>query len=104
VLWGLIAFVAAHGFGQGAVIWVYISEVFPNRVRARGQALGSFTHWFMAAAISWSFPMFAEINVGHIFVFYTVCMILQLLWAMFLMPETKNISLEEIEDKLGISD
>jgi len=102
VLWGLIAFVAAHGFGQGAVIWVYISEVFPNRVRARGQALGSFTHWFMAAVISWSFPMFAEVNVGHIFSFYGVCMVLQLLWALFLMPETKNISLEEMEKRLGI--
>jgi sugar porter (SP) family MFS transporter len=104
VLWGLIAFVAAHGFGQGAVIWVYISEVFPNRGRARGQALGSFTHWFMAAVISWSFPMFAEINVGHIFVFYAICMVLQLLWSLFLMPETKNISLEEMEKKLGIAD
>ena len=104
VLWSLIAFVAAHGFGQGAVIWVYISEVFPNRVRARGQALGSFTHWFMAAVISWSFPIFAEIDAGHIFVFYTVCMILQLLWSIFLMPETKNISLEEMEKKLGITD
>jgi sugar porter (SP) family MFS transporter len=104
VLWGLIAFVAAHGFGQGAVIWVFISEVFPNRIRARGQALGSFTHWFMAAVISWSFPMFAEINVGHIFVFYFICMVLQLLWSMFIMPETKNISLEEMEKKLGIVD
>jgi sugar porter (SP) family MFS transporter len=104
VLWGIIAFVAAHGFGQGAVIWVYISEVFPNRVRARGQALGSFTHWFMAAVISWSFPIFAEINVGHIFVFYAVCMVLQLLWSLFLMPETKNISLEAMEKKLGIAD
>jgi len=104
VLWGLIAFVAAHGFGQGAVIWVFISEIFPNRIRARGQALGSFTHWFMAAVISWSFPMFAEINVGHIFVFYFVCMVLQLLWSVFIMPETKNISLEEMEKKLGISD
>ena len=103
VLWGLIVFVAAHGFGQGAVIWVYISEVFPNRVRARGQALGSFTHWLMAAVISWSFPMFAEINVGHIFVFYAVCMVLQLVWSLFLMPETKNISLEEMEKKLGIA-
>jgi sugar porter (SP) family MFS transporter len=104
VLWSLVLFVAAHGFGQGAVIWVFISEIFPNRVRARGQALGSFTHWFMAAAISWTFPMFAEISGGHIFTFYAFCMVLQLLWAMFLMPETKNISLEEMEKKLGLTD
>ena len=56
VLVSLLVFIASHAFGQGAVIWVFISEIFPNRVRARGQALGSFTHWFMAAAISWTFP------------------------------------------------
>ena len=59
VLVSLLVFIASHAFGQGAVIWVFISEIFPNRVRARGQALGSFTHWFMAAAISWTFPMIA---------------------------------------------
>jgi sugar porter (SP) family MFS transporter len=60
VLIGLLVFIASHAFGQGAVIWVFISEIFPNRVRARGQALGSFTHWIMAALISWTFPMIAE--------------------------------------------
>jgi len=103
VLWGLVVFVAAHGFGQGAVIWVFLSEIFPNRVRARGQALGSFTHWFMAAAISWTFPMFAEISGGHIFTFYAFCMVLQLMWAILLMPETKNISLEAMGKKLGLT-
>jgi sugar porter (SP) family MFS transporter len=102
VLISLLVFIASHAFGQGAVIWVFISEIFPNRVRARGQALGSFTHWFMAAAISWTFPMIAELSGGHTFAFYTVCMIGQLLWVILVMPETKGISLEKIQKKLGI--
>lgn len=99
VLIGIIVFIAAHGFGQGAVIWVFISEIFPNRVRARGQALGSFTHWFMAALISWSFPVFASISTGHIFAFYALCMVLQLFWVIKIMPETKGVPLEELEKK-----
>jgi sugar porter (SP) family MFS transporter len=102
VLVSLIVFIAAHGFGQGAVIWVFISEIFPNKVRARGQALGSFTHWFMAALISWTFPVFAEISGGFIFTFYAFCMVLQLLWVLFKMPETKGIPLEELQKKLNL--
>ena len=102
VLISLIVFIASHAFGQGAVIWVFISEIFPNRVRARGQALGSFTHWFMAALISSTFPMIAEISGGHTFAFYTVCMIAQLFWVIMVMPETKGISLEQIQKKFGI--
>lgn len=102
VLFGLLVFIAAHAFGQGAVIWVFISEVFPNRVRARGQALGSFTHWFMAAVISLTFPVIAAKSGGHAFAFYAVCMIGQLLWVILVMPETKGISLEKIQKKLGI--
>ncbi len=102
VLASLLVFIASHAFGQGAVIWVFISEIFPNRVRARGQALGSFTHWFMAAGISWTFPMFAERSGGHTFAFYAVMMVLQLLWVLMIMPETKGISLEKIQKKLGI--
>ena len=68
-------FIAAHGFGQGAVIWVFISEIFPNRVRARGQALGSFTHWAMNAAISWTFPMIAAAAGWMAFAFYALCMV-----------------------------
>ncbi len=103
VLIGFIAFIAAHAFGQGAVIWVFISEIFPNSVRARGQALGSFTHWIMAAVISQTFPMFAE-NLGwKIFAIYGVCMIGQLIWVLLAMPETKGISLEEMQHKLGIT-
>jgi len=102
VLVSLLVFIASHAFGQGAVIWVYISEIFPNRVRARGQALGSFTHWVMAAAISWTFPMFAEASGGHTFAFYAAMMVLQLLWVLTVMPETKGIPLEDIQKELGI--
>jgi len=98
----LIVFIASHAFGQGAVIWVFISEIFPNSVRARGQALGSFTHWVMAAAISWTFPMIATASGGHAFAFYALCMVGQLLWVIFVMPETKGIPLEKIQKELGI--
>ena len=102
VLISLILFIASHAFGQGAVIWVFISEIFPNRIRARGQALGSFTHWFMAAIISWTFPIFADMSGGHTFTFYAICMVGQLVWVIVYMPETKGISLEQIQKKLGI--
>ncbi len=103
VLSALVLFIASHAFGQGAVIWVFISEVFPNRVRARGQALGSFTHWILAALISQTFPMITgRFGGGGIFAFYTFMMVLQLLWVIFFMPETKGISLEDMQKKLGI--
>lgn len=102
VLVSLLVFIASHAFGQGTVIWVFISEIFPNRVRARGQALGSFTHWFMTALISWTFPVIAEISGGHTFAFYALCMVGQLLWVIYIMPETKGISLEQIQKKMGI--
>ncbi len=102
VLASLVLFVVSHAFGQGTVIWVFISEIFPNRVRARGQALGSFTHWFMDAVISWTFPMIASVSGGHAFAFYGAMMVLQLLWVIWIMPETKGIPLEEIQKELGI--
>jgi len=102
VLFGLIVFIASHAFGQGAVIWVFISEIFPNRVRARGQALGSFTHWFMCALVSWTFPLIAQQSGGHAFAFYACMMVLQLLWVIFVMPETKGVPLERIQKELGI--
>ena len=101
VLASLLVFIASHAFGQGAVIWVFISEIFPNRVRARGQALGSFTHWFMAALISWTFPMIAATSGGHAFAFYGAMMVLQLLWVLLFMPETKGTPLEQIQKKLA---
>jgi SP family xylose:H+ symportor-like MFS transporter len=102
VLASLLVFIASHAFGQGAVIWVFISEIFPNNVRARGQALGSFTHWFMAAAISWTFPVFTEVSGGYVFTFYALCMVGQLIWVLLVMPETKGITLERMQEKLGI--
>ncbi len=102
VLVSLLVFIASHAFGQGAVIWVFISEIFPNRVRARGQAFGSFTHWFMAAAITWSFPAIAEWSGAHVFAFYAAMMVLQLVWVLFVMPETKGVPLEQIQKKMGI--
>ena len=101
VLVSLMVFIASHAFGQGAVIWVYLSEVFPNRVRAKGQALGSFTHWVFAAVISWTFPVIADLSGGHTFAFYASMMVLQLIWALKIMPETKGVPLEEIEKRLS---
>ncbi len=102
LLISLLVFIASHAFGQGAVIWVFISEIFPNRVRARGQALGSFTHWVMAAAISWTFPMIAAASGWMTFAFYAACMVGQLIWVLLIMPETKGISLEKIQRELAI--
>jgi len=103
VLASLVIFIASHAFGQGTVIWVFISEIFPNRVRARGQALGSFTHWSMAAAISWTFPMISAASGWMAFAFYAACMVGQLVWVLTAMPETKGVSLEKIQRQLGIS-
>ena len=104
VLVSILLFISSHAFGQGAVIWVFISEIFPNKVRARGQSLGSFTHWVMAATMSWMFPIVAEKSGGHVFTFFGLCMVGQLIWVIYIMPETKNISLEEMQKKLGIKD
>lgn len=94
----LFGYIAFFGFSQGAVIWVFISEIFPNEVRASGQALGSFTHWLMAAIITFTFPYLAEkVGGGNTFLFFTVMMVLQLLFVLRLMPETKGTSLEQIE-------
>ena len=94
----LFGYIAFFGFSQGAVIWVFISEIFPNEVRASGQSLGSFTHWLMAAIITFTFPYFAEhFGGGNTFLFFTIMMVLQLLFVIRLMPETKGTSLEQIE-------
>jgi SP family arabinose:H+ symporter-like MFS transporter len=97
----IFAFIAAHAVGQGTVIWVLISEIFPNRHRAEGQALGSFTHWAFAALITTVFPfMVATFAPGYIFLFFCVMMVLQLLWVMLMVPETKGVPLEELERRL----
>ena len=98
----LFLFIAAHAIGQGAVIWVFISEIFPNQVRASGQAFGSFVHWIMAALIANVFPYFAgAYGGGPIFAFFCFMMFLQLLFVWRLMPETKGRSLEELEEELA---
>ena len=102
LLVSLTVFIASHAFGQGAVIWVYLSEIFPNRVRARGQALGSFTHWVMATAISFTFPIIAEASGWMTFAFYALCCVGQLVWVLTVMLETKGVPLEQIQRKLGI--
>ena len=99
---GILGFIAFFAVSSGAVIWVYISEVFPNVVRAKGQALGCFTHWFMCTAISWAFPVVAERAGTWAFAFFAFMMALQLIWALFFMPETKGGSIEDIERRLGI--
>lgn len=97
----LIIYIAFFAFSQGAVIWVFISEIFPNDVRAKGQTLGSTTHWLMAAIITFLFPVLAEkLGGGNTFLFFGVMMILQLLFALKIMPETKGKSLEQIERTL----
>ncbi|MBY0434331.1 MAG: MFS transporter, partial [Cyclobacteriaceae bacterium] len=101
----LFVFIGSFAFSQGAVIWVFISEIFPNKVRAQGQTLGSFTHWIMAAIISWTFPIFAESSTlggAYAFTFFSVMMLLHLFFAWKALPETKGQSLEGIQQSLGI--
>ncbi len=97
----LFVFIASHAIGQGAVIWVFISEIFPNSVRAYGQSLGSATHWILAALVASVFPIVAErFGAAPIFLFFAAMMFLQLLWVIFKMPETKGVPLEQLEAKL----
>ena len=99
----IFAFIAAHAIGQGAVIWVFIAEIFPNRHRAQGQTLGSFTHWIFAAALTTFFPkMVAALPPGYVFSFFTSMMVLQLIWVKTMVPETKGVPLEQIQKQLGI--
>jgi SP family arabinose:H+ symporter-like MFS transporter len=99
----IFAFIAAHAIGQGAVIWVFISEIFPNRHRAEGQTLGSFTHWIFAALLTTFFPrMVAALPPGYVFSFFAGMMVLQLIWVKTMVPETKGVPLEQIQRQLGI--
>jgi len=100
LIWFLIGYIASFAFSQGAVIWVYLSEVFPNIVRAKGQALGSFSHWLMCALVSWTFPIMATKSGGYPFVFFAVMMITQFFVVLFVYPETKGASLEDLQKKL----
>jgi len=103
----VLLFIASHAVGQGAVIWVFISEIFPSRVRAYGQSWGTGTHWVFAALITLLTPTFLDSEIGifrenpwPIFIFFSAMMVLQLVWVIFMMPETKGISLEDLAKKL----
>ena len=103
----LFVFIASHAIGQGAVIWVFIAEIFPNKVRALGQSFGASTHWIFAAIITLVTPVFLDKDKGiygknpwPIFAFFAFMMVLQLIWVLTKVPETKGASLEELEKKL----
>jgi sugar porter (SP) family MFS transporter len=99
----IFAFIAAHSVGQGTVIWVFISEIFPNRHRAEGQTLGSFTHWIFAALLTTFFPkMVSAFQPGYVFSFFAGMMVLQLIWVKTMVPETKGVPLEQIQSQMGI--
>ncbi len=103
VLIGIFAFIASHAIGQGAVIWVLISEIFPNEHRAVGNSIGCGTHWIFAALITMFFPVaINSFSPGYVFAFFAGMMVLQLIWVITMVPETKGISLEEIQKQLGI--
>ncbi|WP_286760984.1 sugar porter family MFS transporter [Salegentibacter sp. UBA1130] len=98
----LFLFIAAHAIGQGAVIWVFISEIFPNHLRASGQAFGSSTHWVLAAIVPSLVPvLFATIGPGYVFAFFAFMMVLQLIFVIFMMPETKGKTLEDLGEELS---
>jgi len=103
----ILLFIASHAVGQGAVIWVFISEIFPTKIRAYGQSWGTGVHWVFAALITLITPSFLDAEIGifkenpwPIFIFFSAMMVLQLLWVFFAMPETKGVSLEELEKKM----
>jgi MFS family permease len=100
LVWLLIGYIAFFAFSQGAVIWVYLSEVFPNTVRAKGQSLGSFSHWFMNALISGIFPLMAASFGAYPFVFFAIMMVVQFFVVLFIYPETKGLTLEEMQKKM----
>jgi sugar porter (SP) family MFS transporter len=105
ILIGLVGFIAFFASSQGAVIWVFISEIFPNKVRAKGQALGSLTHWLLAALVSWVFPVIAATSsrsTGLAFAFFALMMLVQFFVVYFVFPETKGKRLEQIQSDLGL--
>lgn len=100
----LFMFIAAHAIGQGTVIWVFISEIFPNHLRGSGQSFGSSIHWILAAIVPSLVPvLFSSIGAGVVFLFFAIMMVLQLLFVAFMMPETKGIALEDLSEKLKIN-
>jgi len=100
----LFAFIAAHAIGQGTVIWVYLSEIFPTQHRGEGQALGSFTHWAFAALLTTFFPrMVTAFSPASVFLFFCGMMVLQLIWVKTMVVETKGVPLERVQRQLGLT-
>jgi MFS transporter, SP family, arabinose:H+ symporter len=102
LVWLLVAYVGFFAVSQGAVIWVYIGEIFPNRVRSKGQSLGSSSHWIANALIAGLFPLAARSSRGSAFVFFTSMAVLQFFVVLFFFPETKGVSLEQMPHLLGL--
>ena len=102
LLWLLVTYIAFFAISQGAVIWVYIGEVFPNRVRAKGQALGSSSHWITNAIIAYTFPQVAKSSGAYPFMFFAAMMVVQFFVVLFVFPETKNVTLEQMQRRLEI--
>jgi MFS transporter, SP family, arabinose:H+ symporter len=102
LLWLLVTYIAFFAVSQGAVIWVYIGEVFPNRVRAKGQSIGSSAHWIMNAIIAFIFPRMAASSGAYPFMFFAAMMAVQFIVVLFIYPETKGYTLEQMQHKLGI--
>jgi MFS family permease len=100
LVWLLIGFIGFFAFSQGAVIWVYLSEVFPNLVRAQGQSLGSFTHWIMNAIITFTFPLVATLSRPAPFAFFAVMTVIQFFVVLLVFPETAGITLEDMQKKM----
>ncbi len=102
LVWLLVAYIAFFAVSQGAVIWVYISEVFPTKVRSKGQSLGSSSHWIMNAAIAFTFPLLAKTSGAYPFIFFAAMMVVQFFVVLFAYPETKGVTLEQLQRQLGI--
>ncbi len=102
LLWLLVGFIVSFAISQGSVIWVYISEIFPSRVRSRGQSIGSSAHWITNAVIATIFPTVAAKSTAYPFYFFAVMMGLQFVLVLFVFPETKRARLEQIQANLGI--
>jgi SP family arabinose:H+ symporter-like MFS transporter len=102
LVWLLVLFIVFFAVSQGSVIWVYIAEVFPSRVRSKGQSLGSSSHWVMNAAIAFLFPLIAAKSRGLPFLFFAGMMVLQFVVVLFVYPETKGVSLEELQRRMGM--
>jgi MFS family permease len=104
VIAALIGIVGSHAYSQGAVVWVIINELLPNAVRASGSALACFLIWVLCAGVSWSFPVVAKTSGAYAFGFFAAMMVLQFFMVWAFLPETKGVSLEELQKRLGVTD